>query len=159
MKNYVIGQASEHDMKLVQMGGKVTFITSEMCYVKFHVAGIEIEYVYNINSKDKYYLERIKPYPLGLNMFDNEDDVLKIIEIDLEQFEAAAKDNNIQCFIEVGQELNTVMKKFEDMYLYYEVPSEKCDKIYQLSKAIEAEIYDCVNNSKRVYFKKEPSFL
>ena len=56
MKSYVLAEAMEHEMKLVQLGGKVTFINSKMCYVSFDVEGIIIEYSYNINSNGKVFL-------------------------------------------------------------------------------------------------------
>lgn len=159
MKSYILSEASEHEMKLVQMGAKVEQISSKMCYVKFNVNDVEVEYVYNINTKNQYFLERIKPYPLALKTLDTEDRVVKLIGIDLEQFKNAVTSSNINCFIEVGNDLNNAMKKFEDLFLYYNVSKEECELIHQKVEAVIEEVYHAKSTSERVYFAKEPEYL
>jgi len=141
------------------MGGKVEQINSKMCYVQFKVGCTEVEYVYNINSKNKYFLERIKPYPLPLRVFDNEDDVIDLIKIDIRQFENACKSKNIESFIKINNELNKTIKKFEDLFLYYNVPKIESIIIMSKIKEIQDEILKTQNSSERVFFEKEPENL
>ena len=84
MKKYIIStEAAQHAMKLTQMGANVKQVSGKLCYVSFDLGYMTLEYVYNINAKGKYFLERIKPYPLPIKAYDNEDDVIDIIEIDV----------------------------------------------------------------------------
>lgn len=159
MKSYILSEASEHEMKLVQMGAKVSQINSRMCFVHFIVNGVEVEYVYNINAKDQYFLERIKPYPLALKTLDTEDDVVKLIALDLEQFRNAVTSRNINCFIKVGNDLNLALKKFEDLFLYYNISRDECDLILQKVDQVIEEVYHAKETSKRVFFDKEPDHL
>lgn len=159
MKSYVLAEAMEHEMKLVQLGGKVTFINSKMCYVSFDVEGIIIEYSYNINSKGKVFLERIKPYPLPINAYEDEEHVIEIIKIDLEQFYAASQSHNMADFITINQQFHNTLKRFEDLFLYYNVPEATMVTIKSDLDRINQEILNCRNSAKRVYFEKEPDNL
>lgn len=153
---YVKSEASQHDMKLVQLGAKVEQINGTMCYVKFDIQGYELAYVYNINKKGKYFLERIKPYPLPMKEFISESDVIDIIKIDLEQFKSAINSKNIDAFVSISTELNTTIKQFEDLFLYYNVPKIETQIIMGKISEIQKEIKHTKENSERIYFSKEP---
>ncbi|ERJ12046.1 hypothetical protein [Haloplasma contractile] len=159
MRKYMKSEASQHEMKLVQMGGTCKQINSTMCYVQFEIEGIEIGYVYNINKYNKYFLERVKPYPLPIREFECEADVIKTIEIDIIQFKNAAKSRNINEFIEINQSLNFIIKEFEDLFLYYNVPKFETDIIHRKIDEIQAEIEKTQRESERVFFKKDPDNL
>ncbi len=159
MRKYINSEASQHEMKLIQMGAKVEQINSKMCYVKFNISDIEVAYVYNINKKNKYFLERIKPYPLPLKEFDNKEDMVKIIEIDMRQFQNACNSRNIEEFIKINIELNKTIKEFEDLFLYYNVPKIGNVIIMKKIKEIQEEILKTKEKSQRVFFDKDPDNL
>ena len=113
MKKYIIStEAAQHAMKLTQMGANVKQVSGKLCYVSFDLGYMTLEYVYNINAKGKYFLERIKPYPLPIKAYDNEDDVIDIIEIDVEQFRNAANSSHVSEFITISNKLHETIKKF-----------------------------------------------
>lgn len=159
MKSYVISEASEHEMKLVQMGAKVELVNSKMCYVRFNLEGIDIEYVYNINNKNKFFLERVKPYPLALKVTNTEQELISVIEIDLAQFQNAVKSHNINYFLNIGNELTKTIKKFEDLFLYYNIPREECEAFQAQVDALLDHIYETKDRAERVFFEKEPDNL
>lgn len=146
-------------MKLRQMGAKIKTINSKMCYVKFDLSGFEVAYVYNINKTGNYFLERVKPYPLAIKEFYDEEEVIKIIEIDLDQFKNAIKSHNIQSFIDINRRLHQSIKKFEDLFLYYNIPQEECDRLIALLDDIDKELIETKETSQRIYFKKDPDNL
>jgi hypothetical protein len=159
MRNLMNAEALEHSMKLQQMGGKVNIINSKLCYVDFDISGFHIQYVYNINKKGNYFIERIKPYPLALKEFENEKDVVDIIAIDVEQFKNAIKSHHSPEFVDSGRAFVNVLKKFEDLYLYYNISTEDMEVMTEKIKDIELFISNVKKESKRVYFKKEPDNL
>jgi hypothetical protein len=159
MRKLVDAEITLQTMKLQQMGAKVQVISSKMCYVKFDISGFQVEYAYNVNKHGNYFLERIAPYPLPLREFDREDAVIDIIEIDLEQFKNAIKSHNIESFININRKLTQTIKRFEDLFLYFNVPAEETDIIYAKLQEIDLEIEKTKQNSKRLYFKKEPENL
>jgi len=159
MRKYVNAEAMQHAMKLLQLGAKVQQFNGKMCYVEFEIDGHKLEYAYNINGKNKYFLERIKPYPLPLKVFESEKDVIEIIKIDMEQYKDAMKSKNIDEFIEISTEMNIIQKKFEDLFLYYNISKEKADKVKEHIFKIEKIIDEIQGESKRVNFLKEPDNL
>ncbi len=159
MKDLIDAELSYNSMKLRQFGGDVTVINSKMCYVKFNIEGLKVSYVYNINKDGKYFLERMLPYPIPIKEFDYEDDIADLIAIDLEQFQNASRSSHIEQFIEINKKLHHTIQKFEDLFLYYNVPEENTEKIAEKLLEIDAEIARTKATAKRVYHKKDPDSL
>jgi hypothetical protein len=157
--NYLNVEASQHEMKLIQMGAKVEQINSKMCYVKFMIDGIPVEYVYNLNKKNKYFLERIKPYPLPVRSYENVEDLVNVIEVDIKQFRNAVKSKNIESFVNINKGLIDIIKKFEDLFLYYNVPVSEVGLITSKINEIQEEIAKTKSTAERVFFEKEPENL
>lgn len=157
--NYMEMQANQHEMVLKQMGGEVLQMPSKCCYVRFQVGDFRLAYVYNINKSKRFFLERLKPYPLPLQEYEKEEDVIETIKIDLEQFENAANSKNISSFIKVNQELNKTAKAFEDLFLYYNVETFHTATILEKIEEIKQEISKTIDDSERIYKKSEPHYL
>jgi hypothetical protein len=159
MRKFINSEITQHTMKFQQMGAKVHVINSKLCYVNFDVGGFKIQYVYNVNKKGNYFLERIKPYPIPIKEFESEQDVVDIIEVDVEQFKSALKSHNIEGFINISRTLNKTLKKFEDLFLYYNIPGNEIDDLIEKLGLFEKEIENLEKKSERLYFKKEPENL
>ncbi len=159
MKDLIDAELSYNSMKLRQLGAEVTTINSKVSYVKFLIRGQKIAYAYNINKDGKYFIEKTLPYPIPLKECEDEDDIVELIEVDLEQFESAAQSNNIESFIDISNQLFRVASKFEDLYLYYNVPKNQTEIISQKIQEIEDQIEQARDESERVYFKKDPDTL
>ena len=69
--SYLEMEAEQHRMKLRQMEGEVLQLNAKCCYVRFHIGDFRLSYVYNINKSNRYFLERLKPYPLPLKEYEN----------------------------------------------------------------------------------------
>ncbi len=159
MRKYINAQVLKHSMKLQQMGAKVKAINSKLCYVDFDLGDFKVSYVYNVNAKDKYFLERIEPYPLAVRTFDKEEDVIDIIKVDLEQFKNAVKSHNIKDFIEISRHLSKQLKQFDDLFLYYNIPTHEIQVLINHLKNIDEDIERIKGESERLYFEKEPENL
>ncbi len=160
MRNKYLGaELLQQSMKLKQMGAEVAVINSKLCYVTFDVSGFTVSYVYNVNKKGKYFLERIRPYSLPLKEFESEDDVIAIIEMDLSQFKNAIKSHNIDQFISVSRRLERVFHQFEDLFLYYNVPEDEMKRLEEEVAVFEKDIAGVKEKAQRVFHEKEPEFL
>ena len=83
MDKYLNSEANQHVMKLVLLGAQVQLVSGKMVYVKFVLENdFQLSYVYHINKNNKYFLERIKPYPLPIKEFATTDEVIDIIKLD-----------------------------------------------------------------------------
>jgi hypothetical protein len=157
--NYLNVDASQQEMKLIQMGAKVEQINSKMCYIRFVIEGIPVEYVYNLNKKNQYFLERIKPYPLAIRSFEKVEDIVNVIEVDVKQFQNVVKSKNVQSFVKITKEFINIIKKFEDLILYYNVPADEVGVIMNKIDEINQEIAKTKETASRVFFEKEPENL
>ena len=140
MRSLVNSEVSQHTMKLQQLGAKVNVINSTLCYVNFDISGFVLQYVYNINYKGNYFLERTKPYPLAIQEFDSEKDVVELIKKDMEKFKNALKCHHIDSFITIARQINKTFIEFEETFLNYNIPAVKVEKIYKKIQALELEI-------------------
>lgn len=160
MKGMLNAEVLAETMKLRGMGAKIQSVNSKMCYVKFEEEGVQIEYAYSVNTTGKYYLERIKPYPLPLREFTREERLIEIIEIDLDQFRNAIHTlHSINPFISTSKDFHRIFQRFEDLYLYYEVPDETLQAVHDKLEEIDELIRATVGTSKRIYHRKDPDTL
>lgn len=157
--SYMRMQANQHEMVLKQMGGEVLQLPSKCCYVRFQIGDFRLSYVYNINKSNRYFLERLKPYPLPLKEYENEEDVIETIKVDLEQFKNAANSKNIDSFIKINQELNQTAKAFEDLFLYFNVEKFHAESILNKIQEIKDEIKKTAEESEMIYNKSIPNYL
>jgi len=149
MRKFINAELIEHSVKLSQMGARVQVVNSKMCFVLFEFEELEVSYVYNINKKGRYFLERIRPYPLALREFEEERDVIQTIAVDALKFKNARKSHNIDLFVRVNCELNELQSKFEALFLNYNV--SKTD--------VEGLLKDIDDINNRIETSKETSDL
>ncbi|WP_099190646.1 hypothetical protein [Tepidibacter mesophilus] len=156
---YLKTEMSQHEMILNQMGGQVKIIKGIMCYVKFNVKEIAVEYVYHINNLNKYFLQRIDPYPMDMGTYANKDEILNVIKHDIKQFENASNSTVFEEFININKRFANAKRHFEDLYLYYNIPHDMFQKLNDSLDEIEDNIKSYKARSKRIYFEKDPDTI
>ncbi len=160
MQKYINSETNQHIMKLIMIGANVQVVSGKMVYVKFKLKqDIELSYVYHINKNNKYFLERIKPYPLPLKELESTEDVINTIQVDYEQYKNAVNSHNIKGFVSINNKITETIKSFEDLFLYYNIPSELVEKIETDITSLRDAIKKTSTECNRVYFDKEPENL
>jgi len=160
MNKYINSEANQHVMKLLLLGASVQLVSGKMVYVKFQLENnIEVSYVYHINKKNNYFLERIKPYPLPIKEFCTAEEIIDIIQLDYFQYKNAVKSKNIREFIEINKDLHKSMKSFEDLFLYYNIPLESLNTIKKNISEVKALIAKGPESYERLFFDKDPENL
>lgn len=142
--------------ELKDLGAKVISVQGVMFYVKFKIKDIKLSYMYHIKTDNTYYLERIKPYFMTIGDYESEEDIIDIIKIDLEQFTNAMNSKNFNDFIDIDRRITKLVRYFEDLYLYYNVPKDDLTIIKDEVDTILDTILEIKDRSKRVYHKKDP---
>lgn len=146
--------------ELKKLGARVLDIQGIMFYVKFVLNdNIKLSYIYHLNPDNTYFLERIKPYSMAIGEYDNEEDIVDTIRVDLEQFKNAMNSKNFVNFIEIDNKIAKLVRIFEDLYLYYNIESEDLDKLKDGVYNVLEIIKDIQSHSERVYYKKDPDIL
>ncbi|MBB6217114.1 hypothetical protein HNQ80_003220 [Anaerosolibacter carboniphilus] len=158
-KQFIDLEKDIHELKLRQMGAVVEDIRGIMHYVRFDIDGTAVKYVYHINKKGTYFLQRRSPYPLNVGTFESKEDVINIIQHDLAQMKNAKNSKKFDKFIEINKSLSSIMRNFEDLYLYYNVSRVQTEKIEETLQHLKDLIFETRDKSERVYFEKDPDTL
>lgn len=159
---YMIARQIRHQMNLDQLrelGCKVKSIQGIMFFVKYESKELKISYLYHITKNNKYFLERIKPYVVVAGEFGTEEDVVKAISIDLEQFQNAYKSSHFDEFISIDTSISDTVARFEDLFLYYNLTQEDIDLLNQEIRKINDLLIEIKNRSNRIFYKKDPNNL
>ncbi len=148
-----------HYIKLKQMGAKVEVIRGIMHYVQFDIEGTKVKYVYHINKKGRYFLERATPYPLNVGTYESQEDVIETIKHDIAQIRNAKNSKKFQKFIDINKKVSEILRNFEDLYLYYNVSRTQAEKIGANIDELQKLILETKDMSERIYFEKDPDSI
>lgn len=138
---------------LEQMGAKIHRITGIVCYVEFTIDSIKIKYMYHLDKKNKYFLERISPYNVTIGQFEKEDDVINTIKVDISKFQNAKNSNKFNKFITTGKDFVDIAKSFEDLYLHYNVSKYDLADIQQNIENLKQKLEEVSVKADMVYDK------
>lgn len=127
--NIVSGGQDKMAMLLKQLGASVQTIHGSVCFVKFMIEDTEVSYVYNINAKEQFFLQRISPYPLGAGVFVSEEHVVAHIQMDIEKFRNASKSKTFQKYVEINNRTHKAIHNIEETFMNYNVPIDALHKI------------------------------
>lgn len=119
-------------------------------FVSFKDGDTEVSYSYNINTKNKFFLQRIKPYPIPEGIFSDEEQVVEFIKRDLKKFRNAEHSHNFPQFVEVTNMVNEISKEIETFFLNYNVDKECLEALSQELRAIHKIIADAKNRSTHI---------
>jgi len=139
--NNLTANLEEVDMQLTQMGAKVTSLHGLVSFIHFDLNQTELFYVYNINAKNQYFLQMVKPFSTGAGIFCKPQDIVQYIKNDLKQFQNASNSNVFAEFTSVNQALYSTIRDIKDVFMTYNVPREKMlqikGKIDEVSALLE----------------------
>lgn len=135
---------------LRQIGAsQVTKVRGLLYFIKFKLnQDIEVSYVYNINAKNQYFLQRIKPYPIPQGIFTDEYEIVSFIKQDLNKFTMAMNSSNFNLFLDITKKINLASYNFENLFLNYNVNSDNFEKLDKTLDGILNEIKLAKTNSK-----------
>ncbi|MCY6482841.1 hypothetical protein OW763_00545 [Clostridium aestuarii] len=142
-KKYMSVKDSMLKFQLEQLGAEVCNIKGPLCYIKFTIDDTKFRYLYHINRKNKYFLERISPYSMPIANFNSEENIVNSIKTDIDKFKNAKNSKKFEEFISTNKNLVHIAKTFEKIYLHYNVSK------YDL-KDINAEIYNIKNKLESI---------
>ncbi|MCY6483381.1 hypothetical protein OW763_03290 [Clostridium aestuarii] len=150
-KKYISVKDSMLKFQLEQLGAEVCNIKEPLYYIKFTIHGTKFRYLYHINRKNKYFLERISPYNMPIAGFDLEENIINSIKIDIEKFKNAKNSKKFENFIYTNQDIVNIAKIFEKIYLHYNISKYDLKEINDEICNIKSKLEDIVKTNKIVY--------
>lgn len=138
--------------RLKQLGTHhINHIISHLYFIIFEFEpNIEVSYVYNINAKNQYFLQRISPYPLPKGLFSSQDEIVAFIEKDIAQFKNASNSSNFKRFLDINNTFNHVEQTMEHLFLNYNVPKENIDLVHQKLADLNLELQKAKSKSTHI---------
>lgn len=147
--NFVSAEQDNLDMMLTQMGAQVKSIHGIICFAKFLINGTEFFYVYNINAKSQYYLQKVLPYPVGAGEFSRPSEIIAYIKNDIEKFKNASKNSTFEDFLKVNTKIHRIVHKLEDTFMNYKLEPQELEKIYREIEDVDNILDDAQKTSDK----------
>lgn len=144
-------QESMLKCQLELLGATVYKMKGSIRYVDFLIDSIKFKYIYHINRKNKYLLERISPYSMPIATFNTEEDIINTIKEDISKFKNAHNSNKFERFIETNKNFIKIAKSFEDIYLHYNVSKYDLNDIDMKLEEINNKLTYIIEKDEVVY--------
>lgn len=128
------------NVALRQMGAaSIKEVRNGILYIaKFELAeDLCVTYVFNVTKRDKYYLQRVEPYPISYGDFDGAGEVVEFIGRDIRKFRNAMQSHNFPKFLDTTNEMVRLSHAIELLFLERNVSAEDMEGLQQ---ALEAGI-------------------
>ena len=88
-----------------------------------------VTYVFNVTKRDKYYLQRVAPYPISHGDFDGAQQVVDFIRKDIKKFQNAMNSHNFPKFLDTANEMVLLSHAVELLFLERNVSTEDLDAL------------------------------
>lgn len=140
------------ELLLRQIGAtEVKVVRGLLYFIKFRLNDtLEISYTYNINAKNQYFLQRIKPYPLSHGVFDDEYEIVSFIKKDLYKFNNAMNSSNFDSFLDVAKKFNSITGNIEKLFLNYDVDKRHLQGLDKELSDIVDEIEEIKKDARKI---------
>lgn len=114
------------DMMLSQLGAKeIHNFSSTMHIASFDLGdGLEVAYEFNITRKDKYFLQRMKPYAMVHGKYASYKEIIDFITEDIAKFKKAKEINDAAIYLKLAEEMDHVKSRTEHIFLNHNVSVE-----------------------------------
>ncbi len=120
------------NVALRQLGASsIKEIRNGILYIaKFELSNdLCVTYVFNVTKRDKYYLQRVSPYPISHGDFDGADQVVDFIRQDIRKFRNAHNSHNFPKFLETTDAMVRLSHAVELLFLERNISAEDLDSL------------------------------
>ncbi|MDR3766767.1 MAG: hypothetical protein Q3Y08_07000, partial [Butyricicoccus sp.] len=94
--------------------------------------------------RQRYFLQRVEPYPISYGYFDSADDIVTFIKKDLEKFKNAQKSHHFKQFLEISKVFHQSSLELEQLFLERNVSHAAMD-------GLETSAKDLLNTLQQAY--------
>lgn len=135
------------NVALRQMGAtSIKEVRNGILYIaKFELSDdLRVTYVFDVTKRNKYFLQRVEPYPMSHGDFDGADEVIDFIRRDISKFQSAKNSHNFPKFLDTANQMILLSHAVELLFLERNVSAEELDDL-------RARLEDCVEEIRKIH--------
>lgn len=91
--------------------------------------GLIVSYVFNITRKDKFFLQRMRPYAMVKGKYADQNEIISFIKEDIARFKRSLKLNNMDKYIELAEKTEKAYESMEHIFLHHKVDDVIMDRL------------------------------
>ena len=81
--------------------------------------GLIVSYVFNITRKDKFFLQRMRPYAMVKGKYADQREIIEFIKDDITRFKMSSQLNNIDKYIELAEKTGKCLRKNGNIFFHH----------------------------------------
>jgi hypothetical protein len=138
------------NLSLRQLGAtRIRVFDSRMHIVSFDLGdGFIVTYVFNITRKDKYFLQRTRPYSMVKGKYANQQEIVEFIKDDIARFKESKRLNDAGKYIEVEEKLSGIYERMEHIFLHHNVDEKIFDRLKSELDTLAGELEEIHSESE-----------
>lgn len=127
--NTVSGDIIAFNLK--QLGATdIKVFDSRMHIANFDLGdGFIVSYVFNITRKDKFFLQRMRPYAMVKGKYANQKEIIEFIRDDITRFKLSRNLNDAERYINLAEKTGNLYERLEHIFLHHKVDEAIFDRL------------------------------
>ena len=109
-----------------------------------------VTYVFDVTKRDRYFLQRVTPYPISHGDFTSAQEVVEFIRKDIRKFRNAQNSHNFPKFLDTTNAMVLFSHAVELLFLERNVTPEDLDSIYQTIQSGLHKIKDIHDRAPKI---------
>ena len=140
------------DTALLQLGAsKIKVVSGKQHVVDFDLEGAgKLTYVFTITNEHRYYLQRVRPYPMVQGRFAGVEEIVSFIARDARAFQAARQSKNYQNFVDSTRDALALAGDLEQLFLAHNVSPKDLSALREEFSRLRALIHSMGDASPAV---------
>ncbi len=137
-------------LNLRQMGATdIKVFQSRMHIANFDLGnGFVVSYVFNITRKEKFFLQRTRPYAMVKGMYADQKEIIEFIRDDIERFKKSIQLNSVDKYMCLAERMSSLYERMEHIFLHHNVDNVIFDRL-------NAEVGELANEVELIHSESE----
>jgi hypothetical protein len=137
-------------LNLRQLGAtSIKVFPSRMHIANFDLGdGFIVSYVFNITRKDKFFLQRMRPYSMVKGMYADQKEIIDFIKDDIERFRKSIRLNDAEKYIALAEKVSNLYDRMDHIFLHHKVDSTVLDRLNKEFDELAEEVENIHSSSE-----------
>ena len=151
-KNTVSGDIIAFNLK--QLGATdIKVFDSRMHIANFDLGnGFVVSYVFNITRKDKFFLQRMRPYAMVKGKYAAQNEIFEFIRDDIARIKKLVELESIDKYVEIAEKMGNAYERLEHIFLHHNVDEDIVDNLNREIDEFADELEEIHSKSEIIKF-------